>query len=1041
MTIYTLLDGSEVRLPDGLSEQEANNIIAKAMPGKAALFGISPDIEREYDVTSGVSDFKARFDVGLAGSPEELKNALNQRFGKDGWGISDWGQPYATPIGLRRIGQEPKDDRKVLLDGIGNNLYDVVDIIPEIATGVAATAAELLIPVPGTAALGAGAVRGFLSGFGARQLAARSIYAGGGDFAANIGLEGVQTLQGNQRESLGEILSRAGTQGAAVAGMSFALGLPLAAIGPLAGKITDVARKNINNAVANQGVAVSAESAIKAREAAAKALWATGKYAEEEQVEAILPLISLKHQLGDTGTLAAKFATVLEGIGAKQLGDQIPAKALTALERLDELWRSGEARGLAPYQIAEEIHGILSKNELNIIKKTQENIETFYNNYGLKTAVERDRAELVDLLSANVDKQLKYGMKQFDTESLYKSPELQLDNLSSMKVDNGLVADAINNIAKQLKVGAENVLDYMSKTSGALSGKLNRAIEIKEGVAVAKTAKETVEEFGEFGNFAEEAAKFMGQKAGKVKEDIANVTARDIHEIDREFRNRVINGALSRNELRQGLAISEELVDILNKVVNPKFSTKYREVNNLYKQFITPFNRGLRKFEDSTAQGVEDYVKDLVQGRKGDTFTNLVSDLEKILSGIPEAGGKAAGILSADEFLGEVAVQYMRRHRDLFGLSNKNMAEMPIETLRANAKKALNQINQLRNTESTANFKKAFDRLFKNDAFEEYRKALSQLSAGNPKGLDKLRTQLSFEEAAQFVDRMSNLGNNLSADPAKLAEAVSAVRGLKSLDPKAAEYFNLMLYSQIFDRVLRIGGAEPGARNSAIKAWADDIVKANNMNQQGFKELLGEYYQPIVNMGNMMQGALNIDPTAGAISAAGQPFSALRGLMNGAFRTAIKPVVFMYTVKQFAPGGTSWAILNSYINKGAPPKVIEKALKPTLDAAAKKAQRAAALSLAGRDGLFAASISAYLQEADMRLPPENTPIPQVIKRSPEEVMQERQQAANAQTREAQLAMQQQLGASIMQMMKAAQSIPGTGTSGLAQGAKIAAGAR
>lgn len=1040
MTIYTLLDGSEVRLPDGLSEQEANNIIAKAMPGKAALFGISPDIEREYDVMSGVSDFKARFDAALSGSPEELKNALNQRFGKDGWGISDWGQPYATPIGLRRIGQEPKDDRKVLLDGIGNNLYDVVDIIPEIATGVAATAAELLIPVPGTAALGAGAVRGFLSGFGTRQLAARSIYAGGGDFAANMGLEGVQTLQGNQRESLGEILSRAGTQGAVVAGASFALGLPLAAIGPLAGKITDVASKNINNAVANRGVAVTAESAIAARAEAAAALKATGKYTDGE-IDQILPLISLKHQLGDTGTLATKFTTVLEGMGAKQLGDQIPAKALTALERLDELWRSGEARGLAPYQIAEEIHNILSKNELNIIKKTQENIETFYNKYGLKTAVERDRAELVDLLSANVDKQLKYGMKQFDTESLYKSPELQMNNLASLKVDNNLVADAVNNIAKQLSVGAENVLDYMSKTSGALSGKLNRAIEIKEGVAVAKTGKETVEEFGDFGGFAEDAAKFMGQKAGKVKEDIAGVNARDIYEIDQEFRNRVINGALGRKEIRQGLAASEELVGILDKVVDPQFSTKLREVNKLYKQFITPFNRGLRKFEDSTAQGVEDYVKDLVQGRKGDTFTNLVSDLEKILSGIPEAGGKAAGTLSADEFLGEVAVQYMRRHRDLFGLSNKNMAEMPIETLRANAKKALNQINQLRNTESTANFKKAFDRLFKNDAFEDYRKALSQLSAGNPKGLDKLRTQLSFEEAAQFVDRMSNLGNNLSADGAKLAEAVSTVRGLKSLDPKAAEYFNLMLYSQLFDRVLRIGGAEPGARNSAIKAWADDIVKANNMNQQGLKELLGEYYQPIVNMGNMMQGALNIDPTAGAISAAGQPFSFFHRLLNGAFGAATKPVMFMYTMKQFAPGGASWRIINSYINKGAPPEVIEKVAKPTLDAAAKKAERAAALSLAGRDGLFAASISAYLQEADMRLPPENTPIPQVVKRSPEEAMRERQQAANAQTQEAQIAMQQQLGASIMQMMKAAQSIPGTGTGGLAQGAKIAAGAR
>ena len=39
MAIYTLYDGSQVRLPDGLSDEYATNLIAKALPSKAANVG------------------------------------------------------------------------------------------------------------------------------------------------------------------------------------------------------------------------------------------------------------------------------------------------------------------------------------------------------------------------------------------------------------------------------------------------------------------------------------------------------------------------------------------------------------------------------------------------------------------------------------------------------------------------------------------------------------------------------------------------------------------------------------------------------------------------------------------------------------------------------------------------------------------------------------------------------------------------------------------------------------------------------------------
>jgi len=56
MAIFTLYDGTKVRLSDSVSDEEAFNILAKAFPDKAALAGVSPDIEREYDIRSGVED-------------------------------------------------------------------------------------------------------------------------------------------------------------------------------------------------------------------------------------------------------------------------------------------------------------------------------------------------------------------------------------------------------------------------------------------------------------------------------------------------------------------------------------------------------------------------------------------------------------------------------------------------------------------------------------------------------------------------------------------------------------------------------------------------------------------------------------------------------------------------------------------------------------------------------------------------------------------------------------------------------------------------
>jgi hypothetical protein len=1040
--IYTLYNGMEVQLPAGLSDTEAENLIAKALPSVAFGKGVAYDVSEEYDMRSSVDNAGLRFDLALAkDNPKEAKAVMDARLGKDGWGLSDFGEFYANPIGLRRLGMEPKDNRKVLIDGIENNVYDLVDLVPEIATGVGALAAELLIPVPGTGAAGAAAVGGFLSSFTARQLVARSIAGGAGDVTANLGLEAIQTYRGNQYEDLGEILSDAGTQGAVVAAASLGLGLPFTAIGPVAGKIKNVAKENIDNVTTNRGIAVTAESAKQARQEAVDFLRAQG--VPENEIQDIVPLITLKHQLGDSGNLFAKFAIVSEGAGAKNLADSLPAKGLEFLDKIDSFFRQGQAAGKTPAQIAQELKASLNKAELQTAKNIQKEIDTAYKQMS-KTSVQRDRAEIGDLIELQANNQLRYMMKNFDeSPELYASPDLDLDNLYKTTVDNDLVADLVNNLSKEYTRSAEDVISILNKTSNGLGTKLQKVIDIEDGFAVAKkaddAASDVVSQLGLGKQFADDLAAFTNRSSKEAEKQIASITARDLYELDRSIRQNIYKGRLDRNGIREGVIASKEILDTMDNIVSPDFSTTFRQVNADYKKAITPFAKGLGKFENSTAQTVPEYVKDLVTGRKTQVFAELVETLDDMLTGIEKAGGKAANVMSADEVLGEVATQYMRYHRDRFNLTTAKLSTDDIPTLRQNAKEALKQIDDLKNRETTPRAKKAFNRLFNNQAFTEYRKALENLSKGNVRAAEKLKMQLSYEEAGQFVDNIAKLGRNLR--DADLDTAVEQYRAIKAIEPRGTDFYNLMLYSEIFDRVKKIAGQNPQTRNQALKGWADDIVSANNVSPAALKELLGggkegtkDLYKPLMQMANVIQGGFNLDPTAGAISAAGQPLMGLRGLINFSAGAALKPVVFMGMLKSYAPGGRSWKAINAAINGGQSIEQVAKNsnLNKNAQIALKAANYSAAKILAGRDGLFAASVAAYMNEADERLPNENTPVVPVRQRTGAEVEAERQ-AEQQQQQQSMVPTDTGLAA----IQKIASMIQGVGTSGLKEGADIA----
>ena len=161
MATYTIYDGTQVTIPNGLSDIEANNLIAKTFPEKAALAGTYYDRDKEYNVQSGVRDLSVRFGNAIArGNMAEIIAEFDNAVGEGNWGISDFNAPYVTAQGMRNLGIEPEDERKVLLDGTRTDWYDVADAAPELIIGGAATVAEL-IPFPGTNRLGAvGASRG-----------------------------------------------------------------------------------------------------------------------------------------------------------------------------------------------------------------------------------------------------------------------------------------------------------------------------------------------------------------------------------------------------------------------------------------------------------------------------------------------------------------------------------------------------------------------------------------------------------------------------------------------------------------------------------------------------------------------------------------------------------------------------------------------------------------------------------------------------------------------------------------------------------------
>jgi hypothetical protein len=613
MATWTLYDGTKVQLPDDISDGQALNAIARAFPAKASAVGVSPDIEREYDLTSGVRNASARFSQALAqGNAKEIKAAADADYGVGNWEITDWGQLAIKPQGLRNIGIEPKDDRTVVVDEIGTSVYDLVDIFPELVIGTASVAGEVLGPqvfVPGSGAAAGAATRGFLSALSARRNAAAAIGAGTGDVVGNLGVEAVQLLRGEQYETPAEIFSRAGSQGAIVAGLTFGLGLPLSGVGALSGKVKNITANRLTTGT-NQGISVTAESAAQARLDIIDTLKQSGRFTDAE-IDDIVPVLTIKHMLGDTGSFAGKFATVLEGIGAKNLGDRLPAKAMEFLNKVDNVVRpidpvTGQPRSVV--ELADLVKQNLSKSELAQAKKGLDGIADLHKQLAPVEAA-KDISELTALIQGALKQQLRHGQEQFSSPRLYgtleePNPNLQLGNLSGYAVKNTDVAEMINTIARELGTdNASDAINFIASVDSAFAKKLDNVIDIEGNRAKAKSSTDVPDLIDPETGDPLVGPRFAEGIAPGGKEAIAGVSAADLYQLTRQISRASANKKASRKQLRDGVMASEPVLDMLDKY-SSGFSAELKRVNKAYREFITPFQQSMRNITETSELAV-----------------------------------------------------------------------------------------------------------------------------------------------------------------------------------------------------------------------------------------------------------------------------------------------------------------------------------------------------------------------------------------------------------------------------------------------------
>ncbi len=987
-----LSDGTIVRIPGlgNLSDDQVTSILIKSLPGKMANLGFSENLEREYNIRDGVPDLGLRFQEALTGGDaREIRAVFNERVGDGNWGVEpNTKQLYVTPQGLTNLGITPKDNRNVFLDGTETDIYDFsADIAPELAIGAASVAAEVLVPIPGTGFLG--------------PLAVRSAAAGLGGSLGRGGLELTQELMGYNRESVAEIIQQAGTEGAVIAGATLALGAPFAAFGSVANRVKQASDDLIPSAPQPTRI----ETAVaNMREAEAKV---SGRVSKEDAM-----LLSLRTLVGDEGTVAGNLLTKLEGVGAKQAGDQFAARAANLVEKYKRTYLASIRSGDDELTTLAKLKTVLSKEEQGILQNSIKAIKNFdETNIGKADLAGTTLKSFKNFAEQRLLQQYKAGQEAFSGPSYYG----QFNRLEGKDINNQRLSNLINRISEDSGILVDDVYNAFSSANSPLRTRLSSRVRISD-----KTQK---------------AMPVQGKKSKKTGErpdkgSGTRITANDLLQLDKQLRQASYKTS-SANQSRVNLEISKSLQKQLEKLPEfpAKFRAKLQEVNREYSNFVTPYrgkNGLFSQIAERPQADAQSYLSSFVKGKDGAEFSTLLDKLDKAFG--PNAIGGKLGLADRDEILSAIGMNFIRENKiDIVGAADPSKI----------AKDSLKRINSIENTikkQMGSGAGKATQQIFKGNALQEYKKLLTDVASGVPvrmtKAMEELGMVMSFNEARQFVNSVNTVASSLSK--ADLNTFALSLKALDKLSPKSAAFVKDLMFADNWSRLFKATEAQNAqARLLGIKQWADDWTAAVAKDETNMKYIFGEMYEGVNDFALNMKGALNIDPVAGALSVAENTVGLFRKIITLNFSAVRKPLAFIFATKQFAPGAPGWNTLNKRLTGGESASEISKeklsGLIGGLGNLSGKAQKYSSQILMARDGLVAASIAHYLEEANQSYPLEEE-VPKVMPRKIETSQEEPQPQPQ---------LQQSDGIAAIQ--KIAEMISGVGVSGLEEGAAIARG--
>lgn len=1022
----TLENGKRLVVPAGLSDDQVDNIIAKEFPTDASLYGGYYDINKEYDIESGVRDAGLRFKLSAASTPDEVKMVMDEYVGKGNWFVSDVGNKIAVlPAGLQRMGQPVAegDNRPRMVDGDSLEIYDLVDIVPEATRFLATSIATLPMGGPVTGVLGTLIGRGLIG---------TSVRAGLGDMTANLGIEGVQELNGYNTESLSKILKEAGTEAGFVTLGTGLIGAPLAAVG----KTANMAKNAVKGARGElpdktfQGPNVSELLAAQNRIRAV--------VGDDDAM-----LISINSILSPEGGVTSNVLSRLEGTAMVSGGSGYADTIIQSLNKYRAIMRQGAEAGDDLVALSKRLKEGLTKSERNNLIKTAKGVENYQTSkLGLQDAANSSIVGFKNYANAVIRNQRDKTSAVFSESNKYfKAPELQ--GLDTVNVSKEQLVQVLNGITKKLNadgitMSSADVFQYLP---ASYKSRLSAFVKIgDEGDDVFRIVKDKVGKSAA----GEEVDEFMRVRQSfsdfdiKNPKDTPNLTAGDLLNMDRRLRRESFSSGSDEVQfksmnisqaLREGIegikGVRKHTVDVLNRV-----NKKYAEFKSVYK--------GQGGIEKNISQRVENdaekILENLVKGTNGKDLVSVINNLDKAFGkGMPGVLDNA--LQTKNEILSAIGSNYIRET----SVGLKNAIEAGTEI---GAKEATRILAKIKNVETTlakqvgAKGKDTFNKIFKNDSMTEYKSILNNVASKNPSkanlGMRQLEVIKSYKEGVQFTDdiakTVSQLTSRKSLSGEELKNIVAQIDDLDSLSAGSKTFIQEMVTAESFSKVLQASALKtPVDKMSAMSDWAEGIVTALSsggrnsqnkfVNEPLLKELYGSYWDGMRDLALTLRGTTNIRGV-GELSSAAQPFAMLRAFLRLDPNAVAKPLSFMYSMNKLAPGSQAWKSMQAKLAAGRTGEdVAEDALKKGMATTGNivgKGLRFSEMVLNGRYGLLAATVGSSMQELHFSNS-DLTDLPSVPPIAPPDPSQVVEQEVPDQA-----VAQQQLGQNMMALLQSAQ---------------------